>query len=887
MHQGEKVVTPQKTTQTKPSESTSSDRVVQPSPNFLKARHPLLQMQTTAGNRAVQRMIIASSPTGISVQREIRVPEADSPTSNEGEIDLATYLESGLNSSGHLLEPKSKEFMEDRFGYDLSGVTLHTDAISASSARAFDAKAYTVGHDIVFGAGQYSPGTSEGQRLIAHELAHVVQSLSSTATPDAADGHLAISEPSDESELSAEATAAEVMNGRAAEQGAASGLALAGTVQRDEDEGWLGSIGSAISSVGSAVESGVSSVVDTGASIASDVGSAAGSAWEGAKGVAGDVADVAGSAWQGAKGVAGDVADVAGSAWQGAKGAAGDVADVAGSAWQGAKGVAGDVADVAGSAWQGAKGVAGDVADFGKEVYGQMKTDAGYVQKGVGAVGEGVDWLEGEAKAGTSWVANKAEGIPVLSQLANAGKSYVDFNVDVLGGAAKGVTGLAGGIVGAAADPVDTAKALYTMSEHIPGLGLPQKLLGGAYDLATGKSAADVADETLNPMSDAKYWGNVGKGFLSPYAQAISEGKPGEVLGRAGVDIGSLLIGAGEAGEAGKVAQLAEAADASKVADVADIANVADVADASKVADVSDASKAATVPPEPVQVPIDPNVNPTGPTQLPPGPTELPPPSPLSPDFLENPGIPKAPPLPTIPDVPPGGFPELPPSPATALEAPANPALRGMDIQTLGTPTGEIGSLTDAEISSYLDGMEGSGRSSSFFEMPGQNPVTGGGLQDIRTNINPNPNQISYSVNHSFSDLANPRIADMSAVPTDAVREVEGMSVIPEGTGMEADAVPRTYMADPVTDNSLLNSGGNRLGSSNAEVRYHSANPQFPDQGPTVQVNTPADRFGWAGDRSVAVEGQQARYMLPDGTWKRIADMTDAERAAAHWPTGG
>jgi hypothetical protein len=284
-----------------------------------------------------------------------------------------------------------------------------------------------------------------------------------------------------------------------------------------------------------------------------------------------------------------------------ASGAGSAIASGVGSVVNAGENIASDVGSVAGKAWSGAKSVAGDVADFGGEVYGQMKKDAGYVRQGVSAVGSGVDWLEDKAKAGTSWVADKASGIPVLSQVANAGKDFVDFNVDVLGGAAKGVTGLAGGVLSAAADPVDAAKALYTMSEHIPGVGLPAKMLSGAYDLAQGKSLSSVADETLNPMSDAKYWGNVGKEFISPMQKAIAAGKPGEAAGMAGVDALSVLSGAGEVGIAGDMAEVAGAADAANVAEVGDVAEVADAADASQAADVADAGKASSVPPEPVE----------------------------------------------------------------------------------------------------------------------------------------------------------------------------------------------------------------------------------------------------------------------------------------------
>jgi hypothetical protein len=80
-----------------------------------------------------------------------------------------------LHSSGQPLPPQPRRFMESRFGYDFAGVRVHTDDRAAKSAESVRARAYTVSKDIVFGAGQYAPGTSTGQRLLAHELAHVVQ----------------------------------------------------------------------------------------------------------------------------------------------------------------------------------------------------------------------------------------------------------------------------------------------------------------------------------------------------------------------------------------------------------------------------------------------------------------------------------------------------------------------------------------------------------------------------------------------------------------------------------------------------------------------------------------------------------------------------------------
>ena len=81
-----------------------------------------------------------------------------------------------LSGSGRSLEPMLRQDMEQRFGYDFSRVRVHTGPAAEESAREVNALAYTVGNDIVFDSGQYSPtGRMEKRRLIAHELAHVVQ----------------------------------------------------------------------------------------------------------------------------------------------------------------------------------------------------------------------------------------------------------------------------------------------------------------------------------------------------------------------------------------------------------------------------------------------------------------------------------------------------------------------------------------------------------------------------------------------------------------------------------------------------------------------------------------------------------------------------------------
>lgn len=80
-----------------------------------------------------------------------------------------------VDAPGRPLGPATRADMEERFGEDFGGVRIHTGTQAAWSARAVGARAYTVGRDIVFDAGEYAPETPGGRRLLAHELAHVIQ----------------------------------------------------------------------------------------------------------------------------------------------------------------------------------------------------------------------------------------------------------------------------------------------------------------------------------------------------------------------------------------------------------------------------------------------------------------------------------------------------------------------------------------------------------------------------------------------------------------------------------------------------------------------------------------------------------------------------------------
>jgi peptidoglycan hydrolase-like protein with peptidoglycan-binding domain len=87
-----------------------------------------------------------------------------------------------LSSTGQPLEAGARAFFEPRFGHDFSQVRVHTGTTATAAAQAVNARAFTVGKNIVFGAGGYQPQTPDGKRLLAHELAHTIQQGAATPT---------------------------------------------------------------------------------------------------------------------------------------------------------------------------------------------------------------------------------------------------------------------------------------------------------------------------------------------------------------------------------------------------------------------------------------------------------------------------------------------------------------------------------------------------------------------------------------------------------------------------------------------------------------------------------------------------------------------------------
>jgi hypothetical protein len=137
------------------AEEAEADADAPPSPEVTPGHtveDRLLNLQRSAGNKSVQRMVAKVSSPAAEVSPPV-------PT----------------RSGGEPLPEGTRELMESRFGESFDGVRIHADDEAAASAVALDANAYTTGRDVYFAQGQYAPESHDGQKLLAHELAHVVQ----------------------------------------------------------------------------------------------------------------------------------------------------------------------------------------------------------------------------------------------------------------------------------------------------------------------------------------------------------------------------------------------------------------------------------------------------------------------------------------------------------------------------------------------------------------------------------------------------------------------------------------------------------------------------------------------------------------------------------------
>ena len=155
----------------------------------------LTQMQQTLGNASVQRFLAQQN-----AQRS-----GAGPTEIDEETAVSINSERG---AGQSLDEGMAAKAGQAMGQDFSDVTVHTDGQSDQLSKQLGAKAFTTGNDIFFREGAYNPGSDDGQRLIAHELTHVVQQ--GAATPSV-QGKMAVNDPHDQYEAEADHVADKVM----------------------------------------------------------------------------------------------------------------------------------------------------------------------------------------------------------------------------------------------------------------------------------------------------------------------------------------------------------------------------------------------------------------------------------------------------------------------------------------------------------------------------------------------------------------------------------------------------------------------------------------------------------------------------------------------------
>lgn len=155
------------------------------------------------GSRSSQMDAPARPLVGGLLQRKAR------DTNGVADGADAAVASAASSAGSSLPEPIMRKF-ESSLGTDLSSVRIHTGGESASAAQAVGARAYTMGHDIHFGAGQYDPSSEGGQHLLAHEVAHTVQQRGGAPTRQ---NKLMISSPSDAFELEADRAASSMVAG--------------------------------------------------------------------------------------------------------------------------------------------------------------------------------------------------------------------------------------------------------------------------------------------------------------------------------------------------------------------------------------------------------------------------------------------------------------------------------------------------------------------------------------------------------------------------------------------------------------------------------------------------------------------------------------------------
>lgn len=141
-------------------------------------RRARLGSQNDAAEKKADRVanaVMRGEPPGQISAETSSAPQWAESESGAGSSRKPNVVNAMPSGSGAKLTPHSRALFESRFGADFSNVRIYSDRQAAASADALQARAFTIGSNIVFGPGEYRPETADGQHLLAHELAHTLQ----------------------------------------------------------------------------------------------------------------------------------------------------------------------------------------------------------------------------------------------------------------------------------------------------------------------------------------------------------------------------------------------------------------------------------------------------------------------------------------------------------------------------------------------------------------------------------------------------------------------------------------------------------------------------------------------------------------------------------------
>ncbi|MGA7937014.1 MAG: DUF4157 domain-containing protein, partial [Kovacikia sp.] len=132
-------------------------------------------------DRVADQVLAAPAHTAVS-NAPPRIQRFTRQTAGQADMEAPASVDRVLASPGLPLDAATRDFMEPRFARDFSQIRIHANPTAARSATEIDARAYTVGNNVVFAPGEFAPSTPRGRELLAHELVHTVQQAGTAGT---------------------------------------------------------------------------------------------------------------------------------------------------------------------------------------------------------------------------------------------------------------------------------------------------------------------------------------------------------------------------------------------------------------------------------------------------------------------------------------------------------------------------------------------------------------------------------------------------------------------------------------------------------------------------------------------------------------------------------